>query len=200
MGETTEANELLDRHRAGDPGARDHLIALAQRRFVSLARLMLRRYQHVKRWEQTDDLLQDALLRLDRALANVQPVSLKHLDNLAAAQIRRGLIDLARHYHGPEGLAKHHHTDRANPEGRLAQLPSADAPPETLEEWTAFHEAVETLPENEKTVVDLIWYRGLTHEEAAELLGTSTKTIQRRWASARLTLSDALHSGDFSKA
>ena len=37
------------------------LIALAQGRFVALARAMLRRYPHVRRWEETDDLLQAAL-------------------------------------------------------------------------------------------------------------------------------------------
>ena len=69
MGQTTEAQDLLDRLRAGDGSARDSLIALAQARFVALARAMLRRYPHVRRWEQTDDLLQAALMRLHRSLA-----------------------------------------------------------------------------------------------------------------------------------
>ena len=40
--------------------------------------------------------------------------------------------------------------------------------------------------------MDLLWYRGLTHAQAAESLGVATKTIQRRWASARLMIRDAL--------
>ena len=104
MGQDTEARDLLDRLRAGDGSARDRLIALAQSRFMALARAMLRRYPHVRRWEQTDDLLQAALVRLHRSLADVRPESLRHFDNLAAAQIRRELIDLARRHHGPEGL------------------------------------------------------------------------------------------------
>ena len=63
---------LLERLRAGDHSARDRLIALAQGRFVALARAMLRRYPHVRRWEQTDDLLQAALMRLHRSLAQVR--------------------------------------------------------------------------------------------------------------------------------
>jgi RNA polymerase sigma-70 factor (ECF subfamily) len=32
----------------------------------------------------------------------------------------------------------------------------------------------------------------MTHAQAAEALGVATKTVQRRWASARLLLQDAL--------
>jgi RNA polymerase sigma factor (sigma-70 family) len=192
MGQDTEARELLDRLRDGDGSARDRLIALAQGRFVALARAMLRRHPHVRRWEQTDDLLQAALVRLHRSLAEVRPEGVRHFDNLAAAQIRRELIDLARRYHGPEGLGAHHHTDGADPGVRLAQVPESAGRPESLEEWAAFHEAVERLPEEERRVMDLLWYRGLTHAQAAEALGVATKTVQRRWASARLMIRDAL--------
>ena len=122
MDQTNEADDLLERHRAGDASARDGLIRLAQGRFVALARAMLRRYPHVRRWEQTDDLLQAALMRLHRSLAEVRPETVRHFDNLAATQIRRELIDLARSYHGPEGLGANHHTDGTDPGGRLAQV------------------------------------------------------------------------------
>jgi RNA polymerase sigma factor (sigma-70 family) len=192
MGQDTEARELLERLRDGDGSARDRLIALAQGRFVALARAMLRRYPHVRRWEQTDDLLQAALVRLHRSLAQVRPEGVEHFDNLAAAQIRRELIDLARRHHGPEGLGANHHTDGDGPGERLAQVTDPSGMPESLEAWSAFHEAVERLPEEERRVVDLLWYRGLTHAQAAEALGVATKTVQRRWASARLMIRDAL--------
>jgi RNA polymerase sigma-70 factor (ECF subfamily) len=192
MGQDTEARNLLDRLRAGDGSARDQLIALAQARFVALAHAMLRRYPHVRRWEQTDDLLQAALMRLHRSLAEVRPEGVRHFDNLAASQIRRELIDLARRHHGPEGLAANHHTDGADPGSRLAQVADGSGRPESLEEWAAFHDAVERLPEEERRVMDLLWYRGLTHAQAAEALGVATKTVQRRWASARLMIRDVL--------
>jgi RNA polymerase sigma factor (sigma-70 family) len=193
LGQTTEAGELLERLRAGDPSARDLLIALAQGRFVALARAMLRRYPHVRRWEETDDLLQAALMRLHRGLAVVRPEDVAHFDNLAATQIRRELIDLARSYHGPEGVGSNHHTDRKDPGVRLAQVANDSGQPDSLEEWTAFHEAVDRLPEEERQIMDLLWYDGLTHAQAAEALGVATKTVQRRWASARLMIRDALH-------
>jgi RNA polymerase sigma-70 factor (ECF subfamily) len=193
MGQTTEVRDLLDRHREGDGSAREKLIGLAQGRFVALARAMIRRYPHVRRWEQTDDLLQAALLRLHRSLDDVRPVGVRHFDNLAAAQIRRELIDLARSYQGPEGIGANHQTDGNDPDGRLAQAADEAGMPGTLEDWEAFHESVGRLPEDERRVVDLLWYWGLSHAQAAEALGVSAKTIQRRWASARLLIRDALH-------
>src|SRR4051812_19509687 len=158
MGQTDEALDLLDRLRAGDDSARDRLIALAQGRFVALARAMLRRHPHVRRWEETDDLLQAALVRLHRGLAQVQPESVRHFDNLAATQIRRELIDLARSYHGPEGVGANHHTDATDPGARLARVADEAGKPDSLEAWAAFHEAVDRLPEEEREVVDLLWY------------------------------------------
>ena len=197
MGQTTEAGDLLDRLRNGDGSARDDLIALAQGRFVALARVMLRRHPHVHRWEQTDDLLQAALMRLHRSLAVVRPGGVAHFDNLAATQIRRELIDLARSYHGPEGIGANHHTDGADPGERLVQVADGVGMPETLEGWAAFHEAVEGLPEEERQVVGLLWYDGLTHAQAAKALGVATKTVQRRWASARLMIQEALDGEPF---
>ena len=192
MGQTTEAQDLLDRHRAGDGEARDRLIALARGRFLALARAMLRRQGHVRRWEETDDLLQAALVRLHRSLAEVRPEDVRHFDNLAAAQIRRELIDLARRHYGPRGIGANHHTDGDGPDDRLARVADGSARPETLEGWAAFHEAVERLPDDERRVVELLWYGGLSHAQAAEALGVATKSIQRRWASARLLIREAL--------
>jgi RNA polymerase sigma-70 factor (ECF subfamily) len=193
MVQTSQAYALLERHRAGDPSARAELIRLAQGRFVALARAMLRRHPHVRRWEETDDLLQAALLRLHRSLDQVRPETVRHFDNLAAAQVRRELIDLARSYHGPQGLGARHHTDGTDPGGRLAEVADETGKPGSLEDWAAFHEAVDGLPDEEREVVNLLWYDHLSHAQAAEALGVATKTIQRRWASARLRIRDALH-------
>ena len=133
------------------------------------------------------------MTRLHRSLAKIQPKTVRHFDNLAATQIRRELIDLARSYYGPEGLAANHHTDGTDPAVRLAEVSDGAGRPETLEAWMAFHEAVERLPADEREVVGLLWYQGMTHAQAAEVLGVAAKTVQRRWASARLLLKDSLN-------
>src|ERR1700722_6951882 len=93
---TTELQRWLDLLRAGDEQGRTKLLDHACERLRKLCRRMLRGYPLVRRWEQTDDVLQNAMLRLYRALLDVHPESLRHFYNLAAQQIRRELLDLAR--------------------------------------------------------------------------------------------------------
>ncbi len=65
---TIEIQIRLDRLRGGDRGALDELLTAARDRLAQLARKMLKGYPGVARWEQTDDVAQNALIRLDRAL------------------------------------------------------------------------------------------------------------------------------------
>jgi RNA polymerase sigma factor (sigma-70 family) len=193
--QTTLVQGWIDRLRAGDPSARDALLACAIDRLERLTRKMLKGFPGVHRWEQTDDVLQNAILRLSRALQDVTPPSSRDFFRFAAVQIRRELIDLARHYSGPQGLG----ANIASNAGvdRPARLNPADPANEThdpsrLADWTEFHSQVEALPDEEREVVDLLFYQGLQQAEAAAVLGVSERTVKRRWQSARLALHEAL--------
>jgi RNA polymerase sigma factor (sigma-70 family) len=183
----------IDRLRGGDDSAREALLARAFDRLTRLARKMLRHYPGVGRWEQTDDVLQNALIRLDRALRSVAPSTAKDFFRLAATQIRRELIDLARRYDGPEGIGCHHSShggvDLPSPSGGLTDTAQD---PGVLTEWTEFHQRVEALPDDERVMFDLLWYQGLNQTEAAETLGISERTVNRHWIKARLKLCDSL--------
>src|SRR5437660_12900850 len=98
----------VDRLNRGEPDAREQLLSHASDRLTRLTRKMLRDYPGVRRWEQTDDVLQNALLRLCRALRDVTPPTARDYFRLAALQIRRELLDLARHYYGPHGHGARH--------------------------------------------------------------------------------------------
>jgi RNA polymerase sigma-70 factor (ECF subfamily) len=186
----------LDRLRAGDESARDELLRVACDRLGRLARKMLRGFPGVGRWEQTDDVLQNAAIRLYRALEEIQPASVRSFINLAAVQIRRELIDLARHYEGPEGPGRHHASragsdDSGPPPGPPDQADDT-GDPARLAAWTEFHDLVEALPDEAKEVFDLLWYQGLSQAEAAALLGVTERVVKYRWRSARLTLYEKL--------
>ena len=195
-GITTYVERGLCGLREGRDQARDDLIRVAQERLFLLSRKMLRRFPEVQRWEATDDILQRALWRLHQSLVSVHPESARHFFNLAATQIRRTLIELARHHSGKESFAANHHTDPASPSHTPPALDGLaddlEEEPETLDAWVAFHEGVERLPDEEREVVNLLWYKGLSHAEAAEQLGVSVKTVQRRWVSARLRMLEFL--------
>ncbi len=157
---------------------------------------MLRGFPQVQRWEQTDDVLQNALVRLRHALETTSPVSVRSFVNLAAVQIRRELIDLTRHYNGPHGMGAHHESHLlTNDSGELPveRIAVQDTNnPEHFEAWTRFHQSVESLAEEDREVFDLLWYQGLTQAEAAQILEISEKTVNRRWVAARMRLGMAL--------
>jgi RNA polymerase sigma-70 factor (ECF subfamily) len=145
--QTAQMQEWLDRMRAGDAAARDELFRRVAGRLDRLAHKMLRRFPGVARWEQTGDILQRAAPRLLRALEAVRPDSMRAFYGLAAEQMRRTLIDLARHYQGPNGPGANHATPQAGPPDHLPDR--ADTPAE-LGRWSAFHEAAAALPDEER--------------------------------------------------
>jgi RNA polymerase sigma-70 factor (ECF subfamily) len=190
--QTLELQAHLDRMRAGDLAARDELFRLVCGRLERLTRKMLRGFPGVKRWAQTDDVLQSALVRLLRALKDVQPASMREFFALTTEQIRRELLDLARHYYGPQGEGANHAShagDGAQPAYDRADL---SAEPSTLAAWGEFHQQVSRLPLEEREVVDLLFYQELTQAEAAAILGVTVRTVQRRWQAALLRLHDVL--------
>jgi RNA polymerase sigma-70 factor (ECF subfamily) len=158
---------------------------------------MLHSYRRLKRFEDTDDVLQGALYRLWTALGEAAVPSRRDLCRLAAWHIRRHLVDLARHYFGPEGPGVHEVAAAANQDSARRAPPEsalADSTydPAQLAFWTEFHEQVDALPDEEREVFDLIWYQSLSPAEAAALVGVSVPTIKRRWVAARLRLRQAL--------
>ncbi|MCA9118042.1 MAG: sigma-70 family RNA polymerase sigma factor [Planctomycetaceae bacterium] len=195
--ENSELRTLLALAHQGDQRAFNELIEAASVRLQRMARMMLANYPHLRRWEQTDDVLQVATLRLHRALTDVRPDSARHFFALAATQIRRTLIDLLRHQFGPQGHGANYRSDTAVREGNHASRQpgskTARGPkPETLDDWTAFHEAAGQLPDEEREVLELTWYGGLQQAEIGELLGVSIPTVQCRWQRARRLLHDAM--------
>lgn len=185
----TALQGLIDRANAGDQASREALLTHACDRLLRLTRKIFHCSGDLQRWEQTADVFQNSMLRLHHTLSKVEVESPRHFFNLAALQIRRELIDLARKHFGPEGIGRNHHTDRQPPDEAGGSLYPRAEEPEDLSAWSEFHEEVEKLPEEEKEVVNLLFYEALTQDEAATILGVNVRTVKRRWQSARMRLS-----------
>jgi len=189
--DTVLLQHCLDRWRAGDPGAADVLLRKVCVRLERLARNMLRDFPNVKRWADTNDVLQSALMRLLQTLRAMRPERTRDFVNLAALHIRRELLDLARHFRNrldrPRGAAR---SDEGGGAAQVADRHTAEAP--DLELWCAFHEQVEKLPVEEREVIGLTFYHGWSQAQIAELFGVDARTVRRRWRSATLKLTQAL--------
>ena len=193
---SSKLHKLLIEAATGDGRAYAEVLDRSGERLVRLCRKMLRNYPHLRRWEQTDDIFQSAVLRLYQSLHQVRPTTERAFFGLACLQIRRTLIDLARHHFGPQGGGARHQSDVIEPASQAGE-------PENLEAWARFHEIIDSLPDSEREVFSLIWYGGLTQADAATLLGVSDRTVLRRMQSARVLIHRAMQgehpSGDESQ-
>lgn len=179
----------LSKLAAGDLGVRDELVAIVCDRMSQIAHRMLRRFPGVRRYDETDDVVQNAAMRLYRALAEVRPTSVQHFISLAGVQIRRELLDMARRNSGPESYAANHETNYARGSGeawaKVDKIASQAEPAELLDNWSRLHEAAAAMPPEEKELFHLVWYLGAKQDEAARILNCSTRTIKRRWDSVK---------------
>jgi len=186
----TQLQKLVDRATRGDGEANELLINHACDRLLRLTRKMFHGYPGLRRWEQTDDVFQNSLLRLQRALSAVQVESVAHFFNLAAEMIRRELLDLKKRHYGAHGIAKNHHTDHQPADEVGGSLAKIAEEPDDLEAWSAFHEAAEQLPSELRETLSLLYYEGLSQQEAANILGVSIRTVKRRWLKTKLRLQE----------
>ena len=97
------------------------------------------------------------------------------------------MLDLAKHYYGPQGGGAHHAS------GVAAREPlEATHDPSRLAPWCEVHEQVNHLPAEQRETFELLYYQGLSQAEAAAILGTSVRTVQRRWKETLVALHDRL--------
>jgi RNA polymerase sigma-70 factor (ECF subfamily) len=133
---------------------------------------------------ETDDLLSGVVASLLNALRTVRPKTVRQFFALACQHMRWQLNDLARRLD---------ERPRAAP---LADSGVATPPSSTgtglTPDGRRMLVAIEGLPEHEREIFDLVRIQGLTHVEAAGVVGVSEKTVQRRLNRARLLLAEQL--------
>lgn len=175
---------LLDRLQVGDESARAALLQHTLERFRRLTSRMFRHQNDLRTLDETDDVVQKALVRLHRVLAKVHPPNRAAYFGLAAQQVRWVLRDLAREMAVAKAVS---YTDTL-----ADQEKHGVGGPGTLLEWGEFHDRIGRLPDGEREVFQLVFYGGLSQPEASELLQVPLRTVKRRWQQAKLLLRESL--------
>lgn len=153
---------------------RDLLAGAAQRLHLLCSSMLHRSYPRLARPPlnvHSEEMLSAVIERLIKALREARPTSVRQFFALANQHIRWELNDLARRF-----------DERSSPAEVGLELVAAPSLSDTRSNVNAGRilAAIEALDEDTREVFDLIRVQGLTHGEAARLLGVSTKTIQRR--------------------
>jgi RNA polymerase sigma factor (TIGR02999 family) len=179
-----DVTQILSQIEQGDPAAAKELLPLVYDELRKLAASRMAQ-ENPGQTLQATALVHEAYLRLVHDEARTWD-SRGHFFAAAAEAMRRILINRAR----DKGRIKRG--------GDLQQVDldkidiAAEAPADDL---LAVDEAMERLTqENPRCaeIVKLRFYAGLTIEDAAAVLGISSRTAKRQWAYARAWLFDAL--------
>ena len=178
----------LARAPGGEPApvVRELLAGAADRLHLLCATLLHRGYPRLTRPPlnlRTDEMLGAVVERLLKALRETRPAGVRQFFALASQHIRWELNDLARRL------------DEEPPrlEAQGEALLVADTSHSALgPEARRILAAIDALPAEEREVFELVRIQGLDQSEVAELLGTSTKTVQRRLNRGLVSLADSL--------
>ena len=132
---------------------------------------------------QPEEMLSAVVERLLKAMRSVRPQTVRQFFALVNQHMRWELNDLARRLDEQPTAVELHEENVPAPASSDSGLSA---------EGRRMLEAIDRLPDEEREVFGLIRIQGLTQSEAAEVLGVSPKTVQRRMNRALLLLSKEL--------
>ena len=164
----------------GDQQALEELMPLVYGELRRLAKAYLRR-ERSDHTLQSTALVNEAFLRLVNQ-RNVQWKNRAHFYAIAAQMIRRILVDYAR---------SHRAEKRGSGAVMLALDEAVAASQKSNVDLLGLNDALDRLAEldsRQSRLVELRFFAGLSIEETAEVMQTSTATIKREWNSARAWL------------
>jgi RNA polymerase sigma factor (sigma-70 family) len=134
---------------------------------------------------QPDELLSGVVERLLKAMRSVHPGTVRQFFALVNKHMRWELNDLARRLdEQPDRVALNDVNLASSPSSHSVLTPNG----------RRMLRAIDQLPDEEREVFDLVRIQELTQAEAADVVGVSAKTVQRRLNRALLLLRKELES------
>lgn len=181
-----ETRELIRAASAGEPGAAERLTPTLYGQLRRLAGSYMRgeRQGHTM---QPTELVHEAFLRLSGGNATSQDRN--HFFALSASTMRRVLVDHARQKQASKRGAGGRQVTLST-----GLLTGEDQGVDVLDLDRALEKLSQVNGEAAK-VIELRYFGGLTCEEAAEALGLSLTSVERRWRTGRLWLRHRLAQG-----
>jgi RNA polymerase sigma-70 factor (ECF subfamily) len=187
---TTAAVQRYLNALAGDQPAEPIVRALLDRAVRRLhllcANLLHRQYRRLTLPPlnlQPDEMLGAVVERLLKAMRSVRPQTVRQFFALVNQHMRWELNDLARRLDEQPNFIN-------LDEEKVAAPPSSGSG--LTPKGYRMLESIDKLPEDEREAFDLVRIQGLTQPEAAQVLGVSAKTVQRRLHRALVLLAREL--------
>jgi len=170
-----------------EPIVRDLLARSVNRLHLLCATLLFRSYPRLTRPPlnlQADEMLSSVVERLLKALKGVRPPTVRQFFALANQHMRWELNDLARRLDKEEAAVELRES--------AIPAPSESTASQLSPNTRRILDAIEELPDEEREAFNLVRIQGLSQPEAADILGVSPKTVQRRLNRGVMLLSERL--------
>lgn len=170
---------LVQQLKLGHEEALAVLVTRHQRRFYSLA------FRYLARRQDAEDIVQDAFLRLwkhpeawqDDRSTRFTTWFYRIIVNLCLDELRK-----KKPYQIPEGWDTEDTSDSQNTVLVL----------ETRRQQALLEQAIQQLPERQRTALNLCFYEDISNQEAADIMGVPIKTLQSLLMRAKQNLKESL--------
>jgi RNA polymerase sigma-70 factor (ECF subfamily) len=191
---SADLQDLIDRLHRGEPTARSELLQRAHNHLLRIAKSIFEKdFPDLRGRHDLESVVSEVWIRLVTALEVTQPQTVDGFLGLVFHKVRQVLLDIAKrqrredaHRYRPpvetgdsNALPAFDRADTSNEPGRLAVL-------------TEFHQQVEKLPDDQRTVFELRYYAGFSQVEIAQIRGMPPKQVSRLWLAATRRLAQWL--------
>lgn len=185
--ESLSDEKLIDKCRVGDRAAFDVLIKRYERPIYHLA------YRLSGNYDDAHDIAAETFLRIYRAIGTFQcAITLPAWINRIVANV---FYDTRRHAHRHPSVSLDALVEKTgdafmNSDTRTDASPEGHA--EENEKRRILGEAIQSLPDYQRTMVNLFHSEGRTYEEIADIMAIPVGTVKSRLNRARLALRERL--------
>ena len=188
MAENTSSDlqDLIDRLHRGDGGARRELLERAHDRLLRIAATIFEQdFPALQGRHDLESVVSELWMRLVTALETTHPQTVDGFFGLVFHKVRQVLLDMASRQRRSDARRRAGPLDANEPEA-LAAFDQADTTydPGRLAQLTEFHEQIEKLPDDQRTVFELHDYGGFAQAEIARMLKLHPKQVSRLWLAA----------------
>jgi len=183
---STELQDLIDRLHRGDEIARRALIERVHDRLLRIATTLFdpdRSGPHGRR--QLESAVSDIWLRSVGTLGTQKGETVDGFVGSACAMVRQVLLEIAQGQRRLEPERKGGDCAMDQTQTYAGSDPAlTEHEAGNLAVLTEFHQQVETLPDDLRTVFELRYYGGFSQPEIAQMLELDPKQVSRRWLAA----------------
>jgi RNA polymerase sigma factor (sigma-70 family) len=180
---SADLQNLVERLRLGDDTARRQLLERAYNRLLKIAATIFKQdFARLGGRHDVESVVSEVWIRLVGALQTVHPETVDGFFGLVFKKVREVLLDMAGK---DDALGRLVSLDVPDQSSRPAvDPPDTTHEPTRLAALTEFHRQVEVLPDDERSVFELLYYGDFSQAEIAHIREMHPKQVSRLWLAA----------------